>query len=80
MDGTEVGLGALAALVTLLMFGMPIGPALIAVAFTGLWLLKGWHAAAGALGIIPYHFAANWVAELAADVPAARPCLATRRG
>lgn len=61
MDGTEVGLGALAALVTLLILGMPIGPALIAVSFTGLWLLKGWHVAAAALGIIPYHFAANWV-------------------
>lgn len=61
MDGTEVGLGALAALVTLLILGMPIGPALIAVSFAGLWLLKGWNVAAGAIGIIPYHFAANWV-------------------
>lgn len=60
MGGAEFGLGALAALLALLAAGMPIGPALIGVSFAGLWLLKGWSVATGALGVIPYHFAANW--------------------
>lgn len=60
MGGAEIGLGALTALLALLAAGMPIGPALITVSFAGLWLLKGWSVAAGALGLIPYHFAANW--------------------
>lgn len=60
MGGAEIGLGALISLLALLAAGMPIGPALITVSFAGLWLLKGWSVAAGALGLIPYHFAANW--------------------
>lgn len=61
MSGVEIGLISLGGLVAVLMLGMPIGPALIGTSFIGLWALKGWNVACGALGIVPYHFAASWV-------------------
>lgn len=61
MTGVEIGLVALVLLIVVLLLGMPIGPALIGVAFPGLWAVKGWTAALGALGVVPFNFAANWV-------------------
>lgn len=61
MTGVEIGLLALAGLFVLIALRMPIGPALIGVSFCGLWALMGWRVAWGALGVIPYQFAANWI-------------------
>jgi tripartite ATP-independent transporter DctM subunit len=61
MTGVEIGLIALAALFVLIAIRMPIGPALVGVSFCGLWALMGWRVAWGALGVIPYQFAASWI-------------------
>ncbi|MFH1558234.1 MAG: TRAP transporter large permease subunit [Pseudomonadota bacterium] len=61
MSGIEIGLLALVLLIAALLLGMPIGPALIGVSFLGLWAVKGWTVALGALGVVPFNFAANWV-------------------
>ncbi|RST87715.1 TRAP transporter large permease [Aquibium carbonis] len=61
MTGVELGLAALAGLLTLIALRMPIGPALLGVSFVGLWALMGWRVAWGSLGVIPYQFSANWI-------------------
>ena len=61
MTGVELGLLALGGLLVLIALRMPIGVALLAVSFAGLWALMGWRVAWGALGVIPYQFAANWI-------------------
>lgn len=61
MSGIELGLYGLAFLLLLIALRMPIGLALIGVSFVGLWMLTSWNVAWGALGVIPYNFAANWV-------------------
>lgn len=61
MTGVELGLLALGGLLVLIALRMPIGVALLGVSFVGLWALMGWRVAWGALGVIPYQFAANWV-------------------
>lgn len=61
MSEVEIGLYFVAALLTLIMLRVPIGIALIAVSFCGIWALLGWRIAWGAVGIIPFHFSANWV-------------------
>ena len=61
MDDVGIGLGGLGVLFVLIALRMPIGVALIGVSFAGLWVLIGWRVAWGALAIMPYQFAANWV-------------------
>lgn len=61
MTGVELGLLALGGLLVLIALRMPIGAALLGVSFCGLWALMGWRVAWGALGVIPYQFAANWI-------------------
>lgn len=61
MSDVQIGLSALGILVALLALRVPIGVALIGVSFGGLWYMIGWNVAWGALGIIPYQFASNWV-------------------
>ncbi|MEH6559842.1 MAG: TRAP transporter large permease [Marinobacter sp.] len=61
MSDVQIGLSALGILVALLALRVPIGVALIGVSFGGLWYMMGWNVAWGALGIIPYQFASNWV-------------------
>ena len=60
---TEVELGAcfIAGLIALILLRVPIGAALILVSFGGIWSLMGWNIAWASLGIIPFHFASNWV-------------------
>lgn len=60
---TDIGLGltGLAVLIALITVRVPIGIALIGVSFGGLWLLMGPRVAWGAISIIPYQFAANWL-------------------
>lgn len=61
MTGVELGLAALAVLLVLIALRMPIGMALIGVSFGGLWILMNFRVAWGALGVVPYNFAANWI-------------------
>lgn len=61
MDDVGVGLSGLGILFLLIALRAPIGASLIVVSFGGLWALMGWRAAWGALGVVPYQFAANWV-------------------
>lgn len=61
IDGVGVGFVCLGAVFAAILFKVPIGVALIAISFFGLWLLSGWRVAWGALGVIPYNFAASWI-------------------
>ncbi|WP_299565968.1 TRAP transporter large permease [uncultured Sulfitobacter sp.] len=45
----------------LILMRIPIGVALIAVSFGGLWSMFNWNIAWGSLGIVPYNFANSWV-------------------
>lgn len=61
MSDVSIGLSLLGVLLVLLALRMPIGITLIGVSFAGLWILKGWKIAWGALALIPYQFSASWV-------------------
>lgn len=61
MSEIEIGLYFVIILMTLILLRIPIGLALISVSFCGIWALMGWKIAWGSLGIIPFHFASNWV-------------------
>ncbi|WP_118137082.1 TRAP transporter large permease [Oceanicella sp. SM1341] len=61
MSDVAIGFSGLGVLLVLLALRTPIGVALIAVSFGGLWVLMGWRVAWGALGTLPFQFAANWV-------------------
>lgn len=61
MSDVVIGFSGLGILLLLLALRTPIGVALISVSFTGLWVLMGWRVAWGALGTLPFQFAANWV-------------------
>lgn len=61
MSEIEIGLYFVIVLLTLILLRIPIGISLITVSFCGIWALMGWKIAWGSLGIIPFHFASNWV-------------------
>ena len=61
MSGVEIGLWGLGVLFLMIAMRVPIGIALISVSFAGLWVLMGWRVAWGAIAVMPYQFAANWV-------------------
>ncbi|MDO9525087.1 MAG: TRAP transporter large permease subunit [Gemmobacter sp.] len=61
MSEIEIGLYFIVGLIMLILLRIPIGIALISVSFCGIWSLMGWKIAWGSLGIIPFHFASNWV-------------------
>jgi len=61
MSDVQIGLAGLGILFALIALRVPIGVALIGVFFGGLWYLMGWGVAWGSVGLIPYHFASNWV-------------------
>ena len=61
MSDVEIGLAGLGILFFLIALRVPIGFSLIAVSFGGLWYLMSWRVAWGALAVMPYQFAANWV-------------------
>lgn len=56
----ETGFFAIGLLVVLLALRVPIGIALLSVAFGGLWHLRGFGPAMGALRSIPFEFVAHW--------------------
>ncbi|MVW72363.1 TRAP transporter large permease [Bordetella sp. 15P40C-2] len=60
MSEVQIGLGAICSLMVLLAMRAPIGASLIAVSFAGIWAIVGWRSAYGAIGNIPYDFAASW--------------------
>src|SRR5690625_4874639 len=60
MSEIQIGFSALGLLLLLLMMRAPIGPAMIGISFAGLWMIIGWRGAYGAIGNIPYDFAASW--------------------
>ncbi|MGR3425621.1 MAG: TRAP transporter large permease [Pseudooceanicola nanhaiensis] len=61
MSEIEIAYALIAVLLTLILLRIPIGVSLILVSFCGIWALLGWRIAWGSLGIIPFHFASNWV-------------------
>lgn len=60
MTDVQIGFAGIAILLTLIALRVPIGVSLIGVSFGGIWLLVGERAAWGAIGIVPYSFAATW--------------------
>jgi len=60
MTDAQTGVLLIGVLLALIALRVPIGAALIAVPFVGIWTLFSWKAAVGALKVIPYSFAANW--------------------
>jgi len=61
MSSVQIGLSGIGILFFLIALRIPIGVALITVSFGGLWVLINFDVAWGALGAMPYQFAANWV-------------------
>lgn len=61
MSEVQIGLIGMGILLLLIALRLPIGIALIVVSFGGIWVLMDWGVAWGALGVIPYQFATNWV-------------------
>ena len=61
MTDPQVGLLAIGILFVLIAIRVPIAIALTAVPFFGIWHLINFRAALGALKVIPYSFAANWL-------------------
>ena len=60
MGDVQIGFLAIAVLLVVLALRAPIGPSMIAVSFAGIWGIVGWRSAYGAIGNIPYDFAASW--------------------
>ncbi|MEW5420922.1 TRAP transporter large permease [Amorphus sp. 3PC139-8] len=60
MSGELIGLIGLAVVLLLLVLRTPIGISLIAVSFTGIYILLGPRPALGMLATLPYDFAAKW--------------------
>ena len=60
MSDIQIGYAGIVILLTLIVLRVPIGVALISVSFGGIWMLVGERAAWGALGVVPYEFAASW--------------------
>lgn len=61
MTDPQVGIFAIGLLFVLIALRMPIAVALTGVPFFGIWYLINMKAAVGALKVIPYSFAANWL-------------------
>ena len=60
MTDLQIGFCAVGLLLVLLALRAPIGVSMIAVSFGGLACIVGWRSAYGAIGNIPYDFAASW--------------------
>lgn len=57
---TDIGLLGLSVLLFLILLRMPIGIALVAVSFVGIWALVGIEPAWGLLTAVPFDFGAKW--------------------
>lgn len=60
MSSLSIGFSGLAVVIILLAIRVPIAVALGGVSLVGIWLIRGPSAAFGALGSIPFDFAAHW--------------------
>jgi len=60
MEPTTAGVLGIVALLVLLALRVPIGFALIAVSFCGIWFLRGFNIAWKQLGTVPHEFSASW--------------------
>lgn len=60
MTEETIGFIAIGILFALILLRIPIGMALIAVSFVGIWVIMGLDVALSSLGIIPFNFAASW--------------------
>ena len=60
MTDVQIGFAGIGVLLGLIALRVPIGVSLIGVSFGGIWVLVGERAAWGAIGIVPYSFAATW--------------------
>lgn len=60
MTEETIGFIAIGVLFVLILLRVPIGMALIAVSFVGIWSIMGIDVALSSVGIIPFNFAANW--------------------
>src|SRR6056297_105650 len=60
LSRTEIGLLGLGILLLLILLRMPIGIALVAVSFGGIWALVGIKPAWGILTAVPFDFGAKW--------------------
>lgn len=60
MSDAQIGFVGIGLMLGLIALRVPIAVSLIGVSFGGIWVLVGERAAWGALGIIPYSFAATW--------------------
>ena len=60
MTEETIGFIAIGILFALILLRIPIGMALIAVSFVGIWTIMGLDVALSSLGIIPFNFAASW--------------------
>ncbi|WP_417209722.1 TRAP transporter large permease [Antarctobacter sp.] len=61
MTDPQIGAMAIGVLFLLIALRVPIAVALTGVPFFGIWYLINFKAAVGALKVIPYSFAANWL-------------------
>lgn len=61
MSDVQISLALIGLLFLLILLRFPIGISLIVVSFIGIGEALNWNVAWGALGIVPYQFAANWV-------------------
>ena len=60
MSETDVGIVGMVCLLGLIAIRFPIGLALIAVSYIGIWVLNGHKAAWGLLQLVPHTLMANW--------------------
>ena len=60
MSPLETGVAGLVAILALLALRVPVGLALGAVSFLGMWKINGLATAAGTIAILPYDFIAHW--------------------
>lgn len=60
-DAQTLGFLIIGLLLLMILVRIPIGIALIAASFVGLWTIVGWRVAWNSLGSLPYQFASSWV-------------------
>lgn len=60
MSDTQIGVMGMIALLALIAMRTPIGVALIAVSYFGIWSINGHTAAWGLLSVVPHTLIANW--------------------
>jgi len=56
----QIGLAGIAVLLTFIGLGMPIAVALFVVSVGGIFFIRGWDAAFGSIGSMPFDLSASW--------------------